>query len=91
MCPLLLETLEPHLVQTHAGPVHTATVSGVNMCSLPVASKNLDSWVSSIPSGSYTLSTFSSSEFPEPKGEGFIGEIPFRAVCPKVSHFLHIF
>ena len=36
---------------------------------------------------SYTLSTFSSTEFPEPRGEGF-GDIPFRNECSRVS--LHI-
>ena len=42
------------------------------------------------PSGSYTLSTSSSSGLPELYGERFDGDIPFRTECSKVSHSLHI-
>jgi hypothetical protein len=40
--------------------------------------------VSSIPSGSYTLSVFSCLGFSESQGEGFDGDIPLRAACSKV-------
>ena len=40
------------------------------------------------PFGSYTLSTSCSLGFPELRGEGFDEDIPFTAVCSKVS--LHI-
>ena len=45
--------------------------------------------VSSIPSGSYTLTASSSTEFPEPSGGGFDLDIPFRTEYSKVSHSLH--
>lgn len=40
-------------------------------------------------SGSQSLPVSSSSGFPEPLGEGFDEEIPFRIECFKVSHALH--
>lgn len=42
--------------------------------------------VSSFPSGSYTLSAFSSAEFSGPWGEGFDGDITSRTGCSKASH-----
>ena len=38
------------------------------------------------PTGSYTISTSSSSGFFELSGERFVGDIPFRTECSKVSH-----
>lgn len=44
--------------------------------------------MSSIPLGSYTLSTPSSAGFPELQKEKCNGDILFRAGCAKVSHSL---
>ena len=70
------------LVQTQAGPALAASVS-VNFN--PVDVKGLDFLVSSISSGPYTLSAFSSTGCPEPWGKGFDGDIPDRTECCK-SH-----
>lgn len=43
-----------------------------------------------MPSGSYTVSASSLSEFPELKEEGFVGDIPFRPECSKVYYALQI-
>lgn len=51
--------------------------------------QGLDSLVSSVRTGSYNLSAFSSSEFLEPRKEGFDDCIPFYIECSKVSHFLN--
>lgn len=40
------------------------------------------------PSGSYTLSAFAYTRFPEPCGERFDGDFPFRPECSGVSQFL---
>lgn len=44
--------------------------------------------VSSIPSGSYNLSAFSSIGFSEPQEEETDGSIPFRAECLSFTHVL---
>lgn len=49
----------------------------------------LISLVSSI-SPALSLPVSSSSGLPEPLGEGFDEEIPFRSECVKVSHALHV-
>ena len=41
------------------------------------------------PPGFYDLSDSYSEELPEPRGEGFGGEIPFVIECPNVSHSLY--
>lgn len=46
--------------------------------------------MSSITCGSYTLSPFSFIKFPEPWGEGFVGDILCRIECPKTCYSLHI-
>lgn len=64
---------DPHRAQIHAWTV------------------NLEGFVYlafSIPSHSHTLSSFSTSEFLRPKGEGFDEQIPFRVSYSKVSDFL---
>lgn len=43
--------------------------------------------VSSVPSGSYSLSTSSSVGFPELLGDGFSEDILFKVEYPKVSQF----
>lgn len=48
--------------------------------------EGLVSLVSSIPCGSYTLSTSFFAGFPELCGEMLDEEIPFRTVCSQVSH-----
>lgn len=50
---------------------------------------SLESLESSILSGLYFLSSSSSIGFPEPWGERFDGDSPFRDQCSKVSHALH--
>jgi hypothetical protein len=66
----------------------------VSLCELicvpAMVSLGLDTSVSAIPSASYTLSAASSTEFPELRGAGLDGDIPFMAECSKVSHSLHI-
>lgn len=47
--------------------------------------EGLVSLVFSILVASHNLSTASSSDFPEPWGEGFGGAIPFRTQCSRVS------
>lgn len=59
------------------------------MCIDHVGSEGLVFWVFSIPSRSYTASASSFSGFPELRGVGFDGDIPFRTVCSKISHPLH--
>lgn len=49
------------------------------------------SLVSSIHSSFYTLSASFSTGFPEPRGDWFDRDTPFRAECLKVSHSLHIY
>ena len=46
--------------------------------------------MSSIPTGSYNLSSFSSVNIPELLGQRFDGEILFRTLCSEVSHSLYI-
>ena len=60
------------------------------ICALVLCLEGLVSLVAFIPSGSYTLSACSSSGFPDPWGEAFDGDIPFRTECSKVSRSLHI-
>lgn len=67
-----------------AGPVLYATVCEVTYVPALVCVEGFNSLVSSIFSGSYTLSAFSSPEFLEP-GEGSDGDILFSAECSKVS------
>jgi hypothetical protein len=55
-----------------------------------MSGKHTISLVSYIPSGSYNISTSSSSQFPEFWAEGFDDNFLFRTECSKVSHFLHI-
>lgn len=47
---------------------------------------DLDLLLSTISSDSCSLSVHPATQFIEPWGEGFAGEIPFRAQCSKVSH-----
>lgn len=44
----------------------------------------------STASCSYVLSTSSSTQFPEPLEEEFVGHIPFSTECSKVSYSQHI-
>ena len=46
-------------------------------------------FLSSILSGSYTLSKFSSTGLSEPLGEGLDVDISISAECSEVSHSLH--
>ena len=86
-------------------PLSTGFPSGLDLCGLSahcyslcefisavalLCLEDLVSLVSSIPSGSYNLSASSSSGVPEPRGEEFDGDIPFRAECSKVAHSLYI-
>lgn len=81
----LLSVLGPHLLQTQAGPVHTACLSlQVHMCASPSVSKGLVSLVPS--SGSSILSTSSSTEFPKPRVEGLAGDIFLGVQCSNISH-----
>lgn len=57
--PHLLSVLGP--IQSHAGPVHAASVSEFIWTQALLCLKGLESMVSSIPSGSYTLSPLSQS------------------------------
>ena len=50
---------------------------------------DLDFFVSSIPSGPYTLTASSYIGFSESRGEGFDKDITFKAECSKVSHSLN--
>lgn len=72
-------------------PVHIAVVSEFVCPPALLHLEDLDFFVSSIPSGSNTLST------PLPQGSLKLGvgevdgDISFSDKCPKVSHFLHVF
>lgn len=60
------------------------------MCFDSADLEGVDSSVSSVPSGSYTLSVSSFAGLPESLAKGCDGDIPSTAECPKVSHCLHI-
>lgn len=66
-----------------------ASVSGRSYECWSVDSQGFSLLVSSMASGSYTLSISSSKEFPELKEEEFDGEIPFTDVfqCLSISVF----
>lgn len=51
----------------------------------PVDLEGLGSLLPSIHPGSHNLSASSSADFPEPQGERFDGDIPFRAECSMIS------
>lgn len=64
MCPVL--ALGPHLVQTHASPVYTASVHEFIGALALLCFESLVSLVSSSLCGSHILPTSSSAGFPEP-------------------------
>lgn len=72
-------------MQACAGPVHAPAVSVFPTSLTRVDLEGPVFLRSSIPSASYTLSTSSSTGFPEPWGEGFDGDISFRTQHSKVS------
>lgn len=43
-----------------------------------------------VSSGSYTPCSSSSAGSPNPKGKGFIGDIPFRDENANITHSLHM-
>lgn len=86
MCTLL-SAPGPHLVQT---PVYCYSFYEFICVPSLLYLRGLVSLVFSIPSGSYILSASSSAEFPEPMGEEFDRDIPFRTERSEVSHSLHI-
>ena len=83
MCSLPLSMLGPHVGLNRA---HCQSL-WIHLCVSSVFRRPCF-LVSSIPSGSYNLSTSSSPGFPELWWEGFDGDIPFRTECSKVSHCL---
>ena len=89
MCLLFLFCLEPHVVQIHEGPVLPPSLC-LHMCADHVDLESLVFLLSSVTSGSYTLSASSSMGFPESWGERFDGDVLFRYDCSMVSRSLHI-
>ena len=89
LCLLFLFYLEPHVVQIHEGPVLPLSLY-LHMCADHVDLETLVFLLSSVTSGSYTLSASSSMGFPESWGERFDGDVLFRYDCSMVSRSLHI-
>lgn len=87
MCSLP-SMLAPHLTETHADPMHAASLWVHNDPAWQCL-EVLVALVSCIPSESYNLIAFSSTEFHEPWGEGFYGNITFRTKYSKVFHSLY--
>lgn len=67
-------------MQTHVGPKLAASVS---MNLYVFSSVDLEGLVFSIPSSFYTLSTSSSTGFPESRGEKFDGDIHLELCVPR--------
>lgn len=91
MCPLL-SVLGSHVVGTHAGLAHVATVSVSSSVSVILFLESLVSvlGVLHIPSGSYPSAISSSTEFPELSGEASDGDVSHTAEWSKVSHSLNV-
>ena len=83
---LLLSALRLHHLQSHAGPVHLASVSVSYMCFDTVDLEGHIMLMSSIP-----FCNYSNCLLLNPEGGGrFDRDISFRTECFNVSHSLHI-
>lgn len=63
-CPLPVSEQEPYQAHSHADTTHANTISG-SLCVGPAVLRSLVFLAVFVPTGSYTLSSSSSTEFPE--------------------------
>ena len=90
LCPLLLSSWTPCGVDLSRSSTCCHSLSEFFCVSAPWGLEGWAFLASSVPTGSYHLSTSSSAELVEPGGKEFYENIPFRILYSEDSCPLHV-